>query len=149
MDATRVDELLEKLDGSGSEAESSAAAELRQLGLEFPRLLLRKFHSATVWRERASCVTYAMKYARKSDDAIALGREAVGDESRAVRYHGSMLLAYSLRKDVLPDLDSALRTRSGGPGEDDIRAAIDAIENQNHNYFLDREHTGKMFLNIE
>jgi hypothetical protein len=149
MDATRVDELLQELDGSGSRAESSAAAELRQLGLEFPRLLLEKFHSARGWRERASCVTYALKYARESEDAIALGREALRDKSRAVRYHGSMLLAYSLRKDVLPDLESALRTHSGRPGEADVRAAIDAITSQNHNYFFDREHSGKMFLNIE
>jgi hypothetical protein len=148
MDHKSVDALLEKLDGLGSEAELSAAVELRELGLEFPRLLLKKFRSAKAWQQRASCVFHATKYARESDDALTLGREAVRDKSKVVRYRGSLLLAYSLRKDVLPDLEGALRTWSGRPGEEDIRAAIDAIENQNHNYFIDRDHTGSMFLNI-
>jgi hypothetical protein len=148
MDAKSVTERLDRLDGSGSDSELSAAEQLRQLGLELPRLLLQKFHSANAWQVRASCVYHAMKYARESDDAATLGREAVRDKSRIVRYRGSMLLSYSLRKEVLPDLESALQWWAGGPGEDDLRAAIDAIESQNHHYFIDREHTGKMFLNL-
>jgi hypothetical protein len=147
MDTKAVNELLEKLDGSGSEAETAAAAQLRQLGPELPRLLLQKFRSAKTWQARASYVYHALKYARESEDAVTLGREALRDGSRAVRYRGAMLLACSLRKDLLPELERALESWSG-PGEDDVRAAIDAIEHQNQNYFIDRKHTGRMVLNI-
>lgn len=85
-----------------------------------------------------------MRYARKSEDALALGLEAIVDRSKIVRYRGAMLLAYSQRKDALPYLRAALVSLRDGPGADDLLAAIDAIENANHNYFVDREHSGKM-----
>jgi hypothetical protein len=147
MDTKVVNELLGKLDGSGSAAEFAAAARLRELGPGLPRLLLQKFRSARTWQARASSVYHALKYARESDDAVTLGREALRDRSKAVRYRGAMLLACSLRKDLLPELERALESWSG-PGEADVRAAIDAIENQNQNYFIDREHTGRMVLRI-
>jgi hypothetical protein len=58
-----------------------------------------------------------------------------------------MLLAYSQRPDVVPALEDQLawaeeETRA------DILAAIDAIRCQNHNYFVDREHSGQITLNI-
>ena len=148
MDTKAVDELLEKLDGSGSNAEFAAAARLRELGQELPRLLLQKFRSAKTWQARTSYVYHALKYARESEDAVTLGREALKDRSKAVRYRGAMLLACSLRKDLLPELRNALESWRGRPSEADVRAAIDAIENQNQNYFIDRQHTGRMVLRI-
>ena len=71
------------------------------------------------------------------------------DKAKGVRYRGAMLLAYSLRKDVLPQLRAALETLADGPGAGDLAAAIDAIENENHNYFVDRTHSGKIMLTIE
>ncbi len=58
-----------------------------------------------------------------------------------------MLLAYSQRE-VLPDLRAAL---AGAPKEtqEDILAAIDAIESHNHNFFVDRDHSGMVTLTIE
>jgi hypothetical protein len=50
-----------------------------------------------------------------------------------------MLLAYSLRRDLLSELREQLN---------DLEAAIDAIETGNANYFVDRDHSGKMTLTI-
>jgi hypothetical protein len=58
-----------------------------------------------------------------------------------------MLLSVSQQRTVLTDLRSALRTAAGASRED-ILAAIDAIESQNPNYFVDRDHSGKIQLNI-
>jgi hypothetical protein len=80
---------------------------------------------------------------------LALGYAAIVDKAKGVRYRGAMLLAYSLRKDALSPLRSALDTLAGGPGADDLAAAIDAIENENHNYFVDRTHSGKVMLTID
>jgi hypothetical protein len=149
MDMKRIEELIACLNGSGSDSEWTAAMELRRLGAEFPRLLRQKFHASRSWKERSVCVYHAMRYAKENEDALALGYAAIVDKAKGVRYRGAMLLAYSLRKDALSPLRSALATLAGGPGADDLVAAIDAIKNENHNYFLDRTHSGKVTLTID
>ncbi len=149
MDMKRVENLMARLDGSGSDSEWTAAKELRVLGRDFPRLLQQKFHSSRSWKVRSSCVYHAMRYAKESEDAVSLACAAIVDKAKGVRYRGAMLLAYSLRMDVLPQLRAALETLAGGPGAGDLAAAIDAIENENHNYFVDRTHSGKIMLTIE
>jgi hypothetical protein len=89
-----------------------------------------------------------MRYARESDDAVALGRDALHDRSKVVRYRACMLLAYSLRRDALPELREVLQSLEGKAGHEDVEAAIDAITRQNHHYFIDRVHSGKVTLTI-
>jgi hypothetical protein len=149
MDMKRVEDLLARLDGSGSDTEWAAVMELRALGTEFPRLLRQRFQSSRSWKARSSCVYHAMRYAKESEDALVLGLAAIVDKAKGVRYRGAMLLAYAQKKAVLPQLRVALESLAGGPGADDLAAAIDAIENENHNYFVDRTHSGKLMLNIE
>lgn len=60
-----------------------------------------------------------------------------------------MLLAYSLNKKVLPILEKTAEKTTNSETLGDVRAAIDAIKNQNHHFFLDRDHTGKITMNIE
>ena len=57
-----------------------------------------------------------------------------------------MLLAYSLRADLLEELKSLIT--DGASSQDDLLAAIDAIEHQNHHYFADRTHSGMVRMNI-
>ena len=59
-----------------------------------------------------------------------------------------MLLAYSLRKELLPFLEEELARAKDEETREDILAAMDAIVEQNHNYFVDSEHTGKLKLNV-
>lgn len=144
----QVRSLLQALDGSGSDLERRAIDELRAFaGSDTPRFLLEKYRLSRGWRVRASCVYYSMFYARVSEHAVELGVEAVTDRSKAVRYRACMLLSWAQKPETLPELRSAL-DELPAEGAADVRAAIDAIENTNPNFFVDREHTGKLTLTI-
>ena len=82
-----------------------------------------------------------------SEAAFRLGLAACGDKATLVRYRACGLLAYSLRADALPTLEAMLRHRDRRTAED-AAAAIDAIRSRNHHYFIDREHTGRIFWQV-
>ena len=92
---------------------------------------------------RASVMRYVGRFARESEVAFRMGTVAVRDRAYAVRHYGCALLAYSLRADALPILLSLLKHADRRTVKD-ARAAIDAIESKNHNYFKDRDHSGKI-----
>ena len=92
---------------------------------------------------RASIMRYVGRFSRESEVAFQMGTVAVRDRAYAVRHYGCALLAYSLRADALPILLSLLKHADRRTVED-ARAAIDAIESKNHNFFKDRDHSGKI-----
>jgi hypothetical protein len=141
--------LLAYIDGSGSEQEHAAMQKLKKLDNELPNLLLRKYRTAKEWKVRTSCVYYSIPYAREVEDAVALGVEALVDRSKVVRFRACMLLAYSLKKQALPALEKARKNTKDDETLKNLDAAIDAILNQNSNYFVDRKHSGKMFFSIQ
>ncbi|MBK8257905.1 MAG: hypothetical protein IPK82_35220 [Polyangiaceae bacterium] len=141
MEENETELLLAKLDGSGSDVEWGAVERLRAMAGNLPMLLRRKFQTAKGWKIRMSCVYHSIRYARTNDDAFHLGLEAILDRAKYVRYRGAMLLAYAQRADALPALRAATTAQNDSDG--DLSAAIDAIEARNHNYFVDRNHTGK------
>ncbi|MBN1801327.1 MAG: hypothetical protein JW891_07465 [Candidatus Lokiarchaeota archaeon] len=144
----KINELIQKIDGSGSDSEWDAIEELRRIcGDQLPQYLLDYFQRSSQWKVRVTCVYHAIRYARRNEFAITLGKVAIKDKSKIVRYRGCMLLAYSLRKDVIPFLRQALKEVPLNSREDVI-ATIDAIENENHHFFVDRNHSGKVTLNI-
>jgi hypothetical protein len=142
-----ADELLSRLDGSGSDDEWAAVMKLRERG-DFPHLLLERFRVSRAWKARSSCVYHAIRYARHDADAIAIGKEAITDKSKVVRYRGCMLLAYSQKKELLPILKHALEGTNDPVGKADLLAAVGAIEHENHNFFVDRKHSGKAKMEI-
>jgi len=143
-----IETLLNDLDGSGSDKEWKSVNKLRSLlGNQLPIYLLQQFRSAKKWARRSSLVYHAIRYAKQSEEAIELGFLAIKDKSKIVRYRGCMLLACSQRKDVLPKLRCML-TSVSSDSEADLLAALDAIESQNQNYFVDRDHSGQIVLNI-
>jgi hypothetical protein len=76
--------LVSKLDGTGSESEWAAVDELRRnLGADFPKLLLTRYIEVRSWQCHASCVYHALKYAKESDAAVELGRLAIKDKRRS------------------------------------------------------------------
>jgi hypothetical protein len=95
---------------------------------------------------RASIMRYVGRFSRDSEIAFRMGTAAVQDRAYAVRHYGCALLAYSLRADALPILTSLLKHADRRTVED-ARAAIDAIKNKNHNFFKDRDHSGKILWN--
>jgi len=148
MKSDSPSQLLDALDGRGSEKEREAIRELRRrYGTEFPQQLIAHYKSARAWRVRAACVFYCLEFARVSDDAVDLAKIAITDRSKVVRYRACMVFACSLRMDVLPFLKNAIQT-ARGETRGDLVAAIDAIEHQNQNFFLDRGHTGMTTLNV-
>jgi len=142
-----AEELLGRLDGSGSDEEWAAVMKLRERD-DFPHLLLERFRASRAWKARSSCVYHAVRYARQDADAVAIGKEAITDKSKVVRYRGCMLLAYSQKKEMLPVLKHALEATIDAEGKADLLAAIDAIEHENHNFFVDRKHSGKATMEI-
>ena len=148
MDKAKIDRLLVMLDGNGSDSEFRAVVELRKLGQELPTILREKYHETKNWGARSSLVYHAIRYSREVEDAVQLGLEALSDRSKHVRYRACMLLAYSLNKSALEKLKE-LATNSKDPKTvSDAIAAIDAIEEGNSDYFLDRDHSGKIKLRV-
>jgi hypothetical protein len=60
-----------------------------------------------------------------------------------VRHYGCTVLAYSLRKDAIPKLSLLVRHPDQRTAAD-ATAAIDAIKGKNHNFFIDRDHSGRV-----
>jgi hypothetical protein len=98
------------------------------------------FRAIRGWRGRIYLLSELIRYTRKWPEIVDLALQALRDRSGQVRCNACEVLAYSLRSDVLPDLQVLL-------GHPDARtrecaeAAIDAIQHQNHHYFHDRKHT--------
>ncbi len=150
MNYSDLKPLLDRL-GGPIDDEWKAWHELKlQAGAAVPQLLRQHYQNSSRWQARVSCLYHAIAYARHFPEAVQLGREALSDRSKVVRYRACMLLAVSLDKESLP----ALRNAENQAGHDEetignIRAALKAIENQNHHLFIDRENSGKMTLNVE
>lgn len=142
-------ELLNLLDGTGSDKERAAIHKLKlQFGSALPEVLEEHYRMSRGWKVRAACIFYCLAYARSSSTAIELGKLGVLDKSKVVRYRSCMLLACSLNKELLPFLKEK-HDLAEGETKADIAATIDVIENQNQNLFLDREHTGMVTLNVK
>ena len=82
--------------------------------------------------------------ARQHPQVVEIAKNRLQDRSAAVRMHACEVLAYSLRRDIIPNLEQLLEhpvaeTRATAA------AAIDAIQHQNHHFYLDREHKGTSF----
>jgi hypothetical protein len=108
-------------------------------------LFVEEFPATRSWKQRAAYVYHSIPYSRKSAAAVRLALLALSDRSRFVRHRACMLLACSLDKTSLSKLRECTnhpdsRTRA------DVAAAIDAIECGNHNYFVDRDHSGMITL---
>jgi hypothetical protein len=127
---------------NGADADT-AWSELRPLEDAVVPYLLEEYRRAKRGEMRVVLVFHATRYARTSDAAVLLGFAALRDRATLVRYRACGLLAYSLRRDALPELRSLL-THSDARTVEDAKAAIDAIENQDHHLFVDRSHSGRV-----
>jgi integrase len=113
------------------------------MGNDLLPLLADAFPRIRKCEGRASVMRYVGRFSRESDVAFKMGVIATQDRAYDVRHYGCALLAYSLRTDALPTLAALLRHADRRTVED-ARAAIDAIKNQNHHFFKDRDHSGKV-----
>lgn len=142
MSPDEIREAVSKLETTYVQAEDEAWSELRPLGVAVIPYLLEAYPIFSKWQGRVSLVFHSIRYARISEEAFQLGLIATRDRATLVRYRACGLLAYSLRSDALEPLRALLSHRDEKT-VDDATAAIDAIENQNHHFFVDRNHTGR------
>ncbi len=150
MEPKQIRMWVRRLDTTSSSVEEAAWLKLRSLGARVVPYLAEFYPQARTWQGRVSLVFHAIRYGRVSESAVQLAIRALGDRSTRVRYRACGLLAYSLRRDALPYLAQLLSHKEKAIVAD-ARAAMDAIEQQNHHYFVDREHTGRSLwvVNVE
>src|SRR5262245_6255061 len=117
--------------------------QLRELGPAVVPYLAESYHRMRKWQGRLACVFYLIKYARSHDEAFHVGVAALQDRATLARYRACMLLANAQRPDAGPHLRQLLSHPDKKTSED-AAAAIDAIESQNPDYFVDRTHTGQI-----
>lgn len=122
--------------------------EIKSLGESVLPFFIEAYPKAKRWKQRASYLYRAISYARDSALSVELALMALQDRSKEVRYRACMLLACSQNVNALSNLNLVLKSVSKESAAD-IMATIDAIESKNHNYFVDRNHSGKVFLNFE
>ncbi len=147
MTPTEIRELVLGLDTTSARDEEETWAQLRDLGVTVVPYLLEAYRTFRKAKGRVSLVFHAIRYARTSEEAFRLGIEALSDKATLVRYRACGLLAYSQRPDSIPHL-KALLTHADARTAEDAKAAIDAISNGNHHYFVDRGHSGRSFWQV-
>ena len=90
---------------------------------------------------RAAILFKLLRYSRGYPEVASLAIAALTDRAYLVREHACSMLAYSLRQEALPALRT-LSTHTDAETRADASAAVDAITQQNHHYYVDRAHTG-------
>ncbi len=127
--------------------EEEAWGKLRHLGARVVPFLAEAYPQMRKWQGRVSVVYHCMQYVRDHEAAFQLAVAATRDKATLVRYRACMMLAYSLDKRAIEPL-KALLDHADQKTVEDAEAALDAIKHQNHHYFIDRGHSGKVKLNI-
>lgn len=134
--------------GRASDIGQSEQRLFQAFGLEalIPQLI-KAFPHIRRSRGRASILFWLVRYARTHHAVVSLAKLALSDRARLVREEACAILAHSLRRDVLPQLAS-LRAHPDQNTRAAAAAAVDAISNRNHHYFIDRGHTGSNFWGV-
>jgi hypothetical protein len=139
---------IEHLDGTGSVRERTAISALNRLyGADLPTYLFDLYKKSKKREVRAACLYYCFRDAKSSSSAKDMAFAALHDKSQQVRYRACQLLAYSLDKSLMPKLESHRKTIAAS-SLNDLDAALDAIAHQNQHYFKDRQHSGKIFMEL-
>jgi hypothetical protein len=147
MTPERIREFVFRMDSADVHLLEDSWSELRGLKVQVCPYFLESFPLFRKWQGRVALVFHATSYARESKEAFRLGLLAIQDRSTAVRYRGCGLLAYSLDKGAIEHLSPLLAHKDGRTVED-AAAAIHAIENRNHHFFVDRAHSGSVFWQV-
>jgi len=147
MEPSDIREYVSQLETTKSLEGESAWAKLRPLGIAIVPYLYEASPNMKKWQGRVSLVFHSIRYAKESEEAFQLGIKALNDRATLVRYRACGLLAYSQRKEAIPQLRQLL-SHKDDETVSDTKAAIDAIESRNHHYFIDRDHSGKKFWEV-
>lgn len=142
---TPVADILSRLDAEkGSETVREA---LVRHGADALETMLATLPSLRSWQARNAVVYTAIKFARQSRVSLEIGRLGLQDKSKRVRQTACALAAFSLNREMLCPLSECAKTSDPETAED-ARAAIHAIEKNNHNLFVDRLGTGRVLWHV-
>jgi hypothetical protein len=147
MTPDEIREQVRRLDTTAVRQEEEAWGRLRELGASVVPYLAEGYPSFRRWQGRASLLFHCIRHARASEEAFRLGLLALADKATQVRHRACGLLAYSQRPEALPGL-RALLDHADSRTVADAKAAIDAITHRNHHYFVDRDHSGRAFWQV-
>jgi hypothetical protein len=131
MQDERISTLVQAFDRSKTLEVAAAWTLAESMGDDLLMLLSEALPRIRKSPGRASIMRYAGKFSRMSDVAFRMGVTATLDRSYVVRHYACALLSSLLAH---PDRRTV----------EDARAAIDAIKSKNHNFFRDRDHSGKV-----
>ena len=107
-------------------------------------LYIDAFYKIKKWPGRM-CISFLLvRYAKAYRKILELGLHGLNDKSQIVRHHCCAILAYAGCDEYIPPLEKLLNHKNAETRED-ARAAIDAIKNNDHNLYADRDHTGNVF----
>jgi len=149
MHDEEITRALDAIDGSGSETERAALERLKkEHGEILIQIFLDHFKQTKKWARRAAFLYYSTPYSKHNAYAVRLGEQGLKDKSKIVRYRACKLLAWSLSKKSLNKLQEALDNERDHQTFSHIKAAIDAIASQNSDYFVDRNHSGIITMNV-
>ena len=147
MNEIEIRKSVAQLDSSKESERETAWDLLRPLGVAVIPYLAEFYPQAKKAQGRVAIIFYAMRYARVSEEAFALGVRALNDKGTLARYRACGLCAYSQRSDALPYLTQLLKHIDSKTVED-AEAAIYAIRKKNHHFFIDRTHSGSTFWEV-
>ena len=147
MDTSQIRQLVRQLDTPKARGEEEAWGQLKPLGQDVVPYLAEFYPQARKWQGRVALLFHSIRYARTSEAAFQLGVAGLRDKASMARYRACGLLAYSLREDAIPYLEELLHHQDSKTVAD-AKAAIDAIRQKNHHYFIDRTHSGTSFWNV-
>ena len=107
--------------------------------------LILAFPQIKSWQGRNAILFEITRYARTHHDVVGLALSAAHDSAYMVRMQACGIMAYSLDKAAIPTLQELFQHRNAKTRED-AAAAIDAIEHNNHHYWIDRDHSGGYWI---
>ena len=136
-----------RLDSTSWSEQEDIWNELRPCGEAVVPYFREAYPTFRKWQGRVSLVYHSIRFARESEDAFQLGLAALADRATLVRYRACSLLAYSLRDDAIGPLERIL-DHPDAETVADAKAALDAIRNRNHHFFVDRAHSGRSFWRV-
>ncbi|HYC79796.1 MAG TPA: HEAT repeat domain-containing protein [Candidatus Binatia bacterium] len=149
MNPEQIKNLLKQFDTTNDQKREEIWSKLRTLGEDVIPYFLDVLTQTTKWQARSDIVFHSIKYAQNNPEAFKIGLIAINDKSLRVKYRACQLLAYSQNPDALKTLRPFVASAENNKIKADIKAAIDAIESKNHNYFFDRNHSGKVFWEVK
>ena len=149
MSLPAIDEVVSTYDQSrASDIGQAEYLLFQRYGLEpsLP-LLIEAYPRIRRGEGRAAILSSLVCYARSLPPVVALAQAALEDRAYLVRERACAILAYSLKADVLPQL-ALMQDHPDARTRADVAAAMDAISCGNYHFFVDCEHTGSTFWEV-